>query len=148
MRHKKQKEFDFEEIPRIGYLHPYKGGSDGRVLELISHRSKFDGDKEIRIILWRDWNTREVFTSGTKTDMLMDCSREMEDWLTYKSDTYPKGKKSDGGTRFVEFEGLAACEAMLQHLARGSFMGKRCESVSVSRGETGEIVGRLRLIGG
>lgn len=147
MKKKEIKQFDFSEIPRIGYLHAYRNGDGGRVLELVSHRTKFDDGKETTILLWRDWNTREVLTSGTKSDRLMDCSREMEEWLSYRSDVYPTGRKNADGVRIVDVEGMSACEMMVQHLARGSFMGMKCESFTATRGENGTVFGKLRLKG-
>lgn len=140
-------QFEFDDIPKAGYLHPYVDDKTSRVLELVSHRSKFEDEKEIRILLWRDWNTREVFTSGTKTDKLMDCSREMEEWVSYRSDVYPSGKKSKGGVRIMDAEGYSACAAFLDHMARGRMMGMNCESLMVTRDESGKIVSRLRLQG-
>lgn len=147
MKPKQRAQFAFDDIPKAGYLHPYVDDKKSRVLELVSHRSKFEGEKEIRILLWMDWNTREVFTSGTKTDRLMDCSREMEEWASYRSDVYPSGKKNVGGARIVDAEGYSACAAFLDHMARGSMMGMNCESLMVTKDESGKLLAKLRLQG-
>lgn len=142
----KKLRFDFDYPPQRGYLHPYIKGSDERVLELISHRERVGvAEASKTLVLWQDWNTRELFTSFLKGSEIIYATQEMADWLRYRTDEYPSGERKDSKHHVIEAEGYAACENLLRQYARGQFMNMKCDALTIGKDGKGIVVGKLML---